>query len=336
MKPGEFITDHLTLFILNIFCMFLLSAYLYATGNPPLNIAFILIAWLFILILYSAVQYYNRNRFFQKAQDVLEKLDQRYLFGELLPPSHRYEDRLYREMMQKSNKSVIERIHALEDARKEYQEYIESWVHEIKAPITSIGLFCENNKNELTRKILLENQRIENYADVVLYYARSENVHKDYLITETDLNQIVLLSIAKNKQYLIQNQVQIEVDCSHHAFTDGKWIGFILNQLLLNSIKYRRETNALIHICTAQEEHSVLLIIEDNGMGIPPEDQARIFDKGFTGSNGRIRGRSTGMGLYLCKKLCQKLGISIRAESKVNEYTKIILEFPVSSYLSKL
>lgn len=336
MKISEFLADHLLLFILNAFCMFLLSGYLYATGNPPLNIIFILIVWLLILVLFSCVKYYGRNRFFKEAQSTLEKLDQRYLFGELIPHSHRYEDKLYRDMILKSNKSVIERIHFLEDSQKEYRDYIESWVHEIKAPITGIGLFCENHKNDNTRKILLENQRIENYVDMVLYYARSENVHKDYMVTETDLSQTVFLTIAKNKQYLIQNDVQIKVDCTHPAFTDGKWISFILQQILQNCIKYRRESGALIQIYTIRKKKSVLLVVEDNGIGIPLEDQKRIFEKGFTGGNGRVRERSTGMGLYLSRKLCLKLGISIRAESKVNEYTKIILEFPVSNYLSKL
>lgn len=336
MKLRDYLTSHILLFVLHVFCMMLLSGFLYASGSSLPIIGIILAVWLFILFIYTCLEYYQRNRFFQKAKQVLETLDQRYLLGEMLPGSFRLEDQIYRDLIRRSNKSVIERIHMLEEEQKDYKDYIESWVHEIKAPITGIGLICENNKNETTKKILLENQRIENYVDMALYYARSENVYKDYMITETDLSQIVFETISKNRQYLMQNQIQLENNCSDLVFTDGKWIAFILNQLLLNSIKYRREQGAFIRFYTFRKEHSVCLVLEDNGIGIPPEDQKRIFEKGFTGVNGRTRGRSTGMGLYLCHKLCSRLGIAVYVNSLVNEYTKMILEFPVSSYLSKL
>lgn len=336
MKFKDYITDRLLLFILHAFCMLLLSGFLYVTGSQPSAIGIILVVWFFILFLYTIYEFRSRRSFFRKAQHTLEGLDKPYLLGEMLPDSCRLEDHIYRDLMRRSNKSVIERIHMLEDEQKEYKDYIESWVHEVKAPLTSIGLFCENHKNEVTRKILLENQRTENYIDMALYFARSEDVYKDYVIADTDLNRIVFETISRNRQYLLQNHIQLENTCTDHAFTDEKWVGFILNQLLLNSIKYRKEQDAFIRFYTLKKEHSVCLIIEDNGIGIPSEDRKRIFDKGFTGTNGRTRGHATGMGLYLCQKLCIKLGIAIHAESKVGEYTKMILEFPVSSYLSKL
>lgn len=336
MKLHDYLADRLLLFLLHIFCMLLLSGFLYATGNSLTNIGIILIAWFFILCLYTAMQYLNRRRFFWNAQQLLETLDQRYLLGEMLPDSFRLEDRLYRSLLRRSNKSVIEQIHKLEDEQKEYKDYIESWVHEVKAPITGIGLLCENHKDAVTRKILLENQRIENYIEMVLYYARSEYVYKDYVITDTDLNQVVFETISRNRQYLIQNQIQLENACTEHAYTDGKWIGFILNQLLQNSVKYRRDTDAFIRFYTFRTEHSVCLVLEDNGIGIPLQDQGRIFEKGFTGINGRTRGHATGMGLYLCKRLCLRLNIDIHVKSAADEYTRMILEFPISNYLSKL
>lgn len=115
-----------------------------------------------------------------------------------------------------------------------------------------------------------------------------------------------------------------------------KWIAFILNQLILNAVKYRRDAEPRIRIFTEKTDHGVFLMVADNGLGIPEEELPRIFDKGFTGSNGRTNRPSTGMGLYLCRKLCLKLGIEINAESIENNGTKIILAFPVSSYLAKL
>jgi len=269
-------------------------------------------------------------------KEMMEQIDQHYLLGELMPDSVHLEDQIYRELIRKSNKSVIERIRAIEDEKKEYREYIESWVHEIKAPITGIDLMCENHKETLTRRIALENRKIENYVDMALYYARSDEVYQDYMIRETDLGQTAAEILQRNKRYLIQKGIQAEVNCPDIAYTDGKWIGFILNQLLLNSAKYSKEQGAHIRIFTEHTENGVRLTVKDNGIGIKPEEIERIFEKGFTGSNGRKTERSTGMGLYLCSKLCRKLGISIMAESEEGKGTSMILTFPISSYLTKL
>lgn len=335
MKMTEYLRDKILLLVLHGGCMLLLAGFLYATGYETGYWLLILIFWCLILTVWLGYGYYSRKCYFQELEKTLEKMDQRYLLGELMPVSHRLEDRLYREMIRISNKSVIERIRQLEDEQKEYREYIESWVHEVKAPITSIDLICENNKDDVTRRIHLENQKIENYVDMALYYARSDAVYKDYVIRKTSLKEIAIVVLKKNKRYLIQSQVHAEADCSYSAYTDEKWIAFILNQLVLNSAKYRRETGARIWIYTEKYGHGVRLIVKDNGIGIREEEAGRIFEKGFTGSNGRKRERSTGMGLYLCERLCQKLGIEISVDSREEEGTEMILEFPVSRHLLK-
>lgn len=360
--------DKLLLLTLHVGCMLLLAGFLRATGYETQYCILILIFWGLILVLWFGYEYYGRKCYFHELWATLEKMDQRYLLGELMPASHRIEDRLYREMIRISNKAVIERIRQIEDEQKEYREYIESWVHEVKAPITSIDLMCENfkggvsqdyalrNRKAVIRRIRLENQKIENYVDMALYYARSDDVYKDYVIRETKLSEIAVVVLKRNKGYLIQNRLQAEVDCKDTAYTDEKWIAFILNQLVLNAAKYRREEDGRIWICTQgyalmdevcpseghelcgmpKHSHGVRLMVKDNGIGIKEEELGRIFEKGFTGSNGRKTERSTGMGLYLCKKLCEKLGIEIYARSKEGIGTEMILEFPISSYLSKI
>lgn len=350
MKMTEYLRDKLLLLVLHAGCMLLLAGFLHATGYETGYMLLILIFWFSLLAVWLGYGYYSRKCYFQELEATLEKMDQRYLLGELMPVSHRLEDRLYREMIRISNKSVIERIRQIEDEQKEYREYIESWVHEIKAPITSIDLMCENHKDDVTqrirledqkigndviRRIRLENQKIENYVDMALYYARSGEVYKDYVIRKTNLQEIAVVVLKRNKGYLIQSRVHAEVDCNDPAYTDGKWITFILNQLVLNSTKYRQETGARIWIYTEKYGHGVRLIVKDNGIGIREEELERIFEKGFTGSNGRKRERSTGMGLYLCERLCRKLGIVIKVDSKEQEGTEMILEFPVSRYLLK-
>lgn len=132
---------------------------------------------------------------------ILEQMEERYLLGELMPDPKKLEDRLYRDMIRFSNKSVIERIHVIEKEKKEYQEFIESWVHEIKAPITGISLICENHKDEITRRIWIQNRKIENYVDMALYYARADEVYKDYMVQKTDLSTAVSSVLSGNKYF---------------------------------------------------------------------------------------------------------------------------------------
>lgn len=347
MKLGDFLKDKCLLLLLHFVCICLLVGFLTITGYARANIILVVIFWLVILMAWLVITYLQRRKYFQEAEQILEKMEQRYLLGELLPSSFLLEDKIYQNMIQKSNKSVIERIRKIEDGQRDYKEYIESWVHEIKAPITGISLICANRRKineiesisvkakEAFQMIRLENQKIENYVDMVLYYARSEEVYKDYLIQETKLEEVVFEVLHKNKVLLIKNHVQVKVNCPDIVYTDRKWIVFILNQFILNSVKYKSDS-PFFRIYTKRGKNGVMFVMEDNGIGIREEEISRIFEKGFTGSNGRNYEQSTGMGLYLCRKLCDKLGIGIRAESMYGEGSKILLEFPISNYIERV
>ncbi|MCI8975614.1 MAG: HAMP domain-containing histidine kinase [Lachnospiraceae bacterium] len=340
MKLMPFLKDKFMFLILHIICMGALSAFLRLTGYGSTGVTLILIFWTVILALWLFITYRERKRYFDEIDKILAEVDQRYLLGELLPYSCRLEDRLYNKMMHLSNKSVIEKIRKIEDAQRDYREYIESWVHEIKTPITGIALICENRRRheavtqENLREISLENQKIENCVDKVLYYARMENVYKDFLIQKTDLQKTAEEVLEKNRLLLIRHQVRAEVCCGDMVYTDGKWISFILNQMIGNSVKYRSESPVFL-IYTEREKDGVRLTIEDNGVGILPEELSRIFEKGFTGSNGRSHRQATGMGLYLCKRLCERLEIGLSAQSQPGRGTKMTLDFPVSNYIKR-
>ena len=197
-------------------------------------------------------------------------------------------------------------------------------------------MIIENNKNEVTKSIDEELQKIENYIEQALYYARSNTVEKDYYIRKVNLEEIVNESIKKNKNVLIQERILLNIhDLGLEARTDSKWIVFILNQIIANSVKYKsQDRNLQLEIYAKQGTENVILYIKDNGIGIKKEEITRVFEKGFTGTNGRLVGKkSTGIGLYLCKKLCNKLGIAIELDSIWNEGTKVRLIFPQSSYI---
>ena len=339
MSVLAFLKDRFFLLVLHLVCMGLMSVFLRLTGYSGANVAILLIFWGMIVCVWLVVTYLGRRKYFEETGHILEQVDKRYLLGELLPSSAKLEDRLYRDMIRRSNKSVIERIRQVETAEREYREYIENWVHEVKAPITGISLLCENGSRlsesrETLRAVSLENQKIENYVDMALYYARSENVYKDFIIRRTNLQETVEDVLERNRLLLIQSGVRAEVNCPDPVYTDGKWIAFIVNQMILNSVKYCGK-QPTFRIRTKRERDGVCLTVEDNGVGIRSEELCRIFEKGFTGSNGRDHERATGMGLYLCRKLCDKLGVGLRAESEYGRGTRMTLLFPISVYIDR-
>ncbi len=196
-----------------------------------------------------------------------------------------------------------------------------------------------NNKNEVTKSIDEELDKVENYVEQALFYARSNTVEKDYYIRESKLKDIVNESIKRNKNTLIQNKMIINIhDLEKKVDTDSKWIQFILNQIIQNSVKYTKQSNdSEIEIYAKTGKENVTLYIKDNGIGIKEGEITRVFEKGFTGTNGRLQNKkSTGIGLYLCKKLCDKLGIGIKLTSVQNEGTEVRLIFPRNSYMTIL
>ena len=166
-----------------------------------------------------------------------------------------------------------------------------------------------------------------------LYYARSENVEKDYFVKEFQLFDAIRPALLENRSLLLEEKIALQIEETDDiVYTDEKWLTYIISQILSNSIKYHRTKDACIKISAAHTGSSVSLILEDNGRGIPAADLPRVFEKGFTGTV-RTNRQSTGMGLYLCRKLCLKLGLSIRADSVCGDGTKITIDFPTGTYI---
>lgn len=228
MRFTDYLKDKILIILLNISALFFLDIFLVLVNNSLNTIVIISSVWIIVLTLYIFIEYYRRNKFFKKIDNTLNKLDKKYLISELMEDSYRLEDKKYKNIIRRSNKSVIERINQLEDEQKDYKDYIESWVHEIKLPITTMELICENNKNEVTRKLQAELSRIDNFVEIILYYARLDKVYKDYIIKEIDLSEVVYETISKNKTYFIQNKMMIDVNCTHTVFSDKKWLVFII------------------------------------------------------------------------------------------------------------
>ena len=282
-------------------------------------------------------EYNKKKKYYNYLEKMLNHLKEKYLITEVIKKPEFIEGKILYETLEQINKSMHENVNKYKYNVKDYKDYIELWIHEIKIPLATSKMIIENNKNNATRSIEEELDKLENYIDQTLYYARSNTVEKDYYIKKSNLKELVNESIKKNKTMLIQEKVEINThDLNNIIYTDSKWIIFILNQLIQNSVKYKNKDRTLeIEMFSKENKDNTILYIKDNGIGIKKNEINRIFEKGFTGTNGRLSNKkSTGIGLYLCKKLCDKLGISIELDSKENEFTEIKIIFPNSSYIN--
>ena len=282
-----------------------------------------------------AIEYFKKKKFYDNLSNMLEELEEKYLITEIINTPDFLEGKILKNTIEAIDKSMLENVNKYKYMTEDYKEYIELWIHEIKIPIAASKMVIENNKNEVTKSIDEELNKVENYIEQALFYARSNTVEKDYYIRKVVLKEIVNESIKKNKSSLIQEKISINIhNLDIEVNTDNKWIVFILNQIIQNSIKYRKKEKSIIEIYANQGKENVILYVKDNGIGIRQGEITRVFEKGFTGTNGRLSNKkSTGIGLYLCKKLCNKLGIGIELNSVQNEGTEIRLVFPQSSYV---
>ena len=276
-----------------------------------------------------AIDYLRKQKFYNNLVQTVDGLDKKYLVLEMINKPDFYEGKIFYQTLYEINKSMIENVKEYSLSIADFKEYVEMWIHEVKIPISSLVLLNHNHKNSLDSKYVKQIRKLDNYIDQILYYVRSENAEKDYIIKEMSLNDIIKNVALKNKDDLLENNVDLIVDVSDEkVLTDSKWLEFILNQILNNSIKYKRkDIDSYIKIKTYKNTNSVKLFIEDNGIGIPKNDLLQVFDKCFTGENGREKSKSTGMGLYIAKKLCVKLGHRIEIESKAGSFTRVVITF---------
>lgn len=318
-------------FILYNMVLFLLISFMMIIINVSFPVIFFLfIVWFSPLFTYILLEFFKKKSFFSELSMHLENLEKKYLIPEVLSDPDFIEGKIFLDTLHDISKDMHENVKYYRAMQADYMEYIEMWVHEIKTPIASTKLLVENNNNPITVKISSQVDKIEGFVEQVLYYSRGNDISKDYIIKEFSLKVAVTNVIRKNSRDFIAKRISLNMDnLTGTVFSDIKWVEFIINQIISNSIKYSKDSNANIKIYSIENENSLTLCIEDNGVGIGSKDINKVVEKGFTGENGRKFGKATGMGLYICNNLCKKLGLGMKVTSTENEGTMVSIIFPL-------
>ena len=336
MGFGAYIADRLVPLAVGAvalaFCALVMTVY----GLDPAATAFVC----GVLVLAGAsalvLDWLHRRPFYRRLSQMMDSLDESYLATELVDRPSSLEEELFYDALDRESKAMRDRIAAARRRSREYREYVETWVHEIKTPIAAARLIAKNNPSPAVDSIDAEVDAIEGYVEQALYYSRGTSLERDFQIREVDLGEVVRDALRHKARTLIGARVTPELgELGFTVHADPKWLSFVIGQVLVNAAKYRSEKDGRGHVRiwaerdeTGLDSWATRLAIADDGVGIPASDVERVFDKGFTGENGRRFARSTGMGLYLVRELCQKMGVDVWLESVEAEGTTVYLSFP--------
>lgn len=268
MSGKQYLKNQLAVILINLLGMLALALFLIASGNNIQTVLFILVVWLLVLASCLLFFFFTRKKALDRLLNMAEQLEERYLLPEIMQEPERADEQVFYQIMKMAEKSMLEQIGEVQRERKEYKEYIEQWIHEVKTPITAMKLICENNRCSFTRELMAELENINRFTEQALYYARSEHTEKDYSVREIRLSDVVHGAIADSKYLLRQNNVAITVDDMEYSiYSDDKWVRFILDQIISNVIKYRTG-HPILHLFAVKENERVVLSVEDNGIGI--------------------------------------------------------------------
>jgi hypothetical protein len=290
---------------------------LYDIESEPLCYALALCA-LFYMICFC-IQFVRYCRQEKERRELLR--EQNGAIEKLAVPSTLAE-REYREMIEILGQHCRDLATEWQKERQETLDYYSTWVHQIKTPIAVMRMQLQGEDTEENRALLSELFRIEQYVEMVLSYIRLGSGQNDFVIGEYELDEIIRQAVHKFAPQFVHDRIRLVYEpISVRVITDEKWLLFIIEQLISNAIKY--SPNGTVTIMVSSEK---VLSVADTGIGIAPEDLPRIFEKGFTGYNGRADKKATGLGLYLCRQAADKLGIALWAQSKPGEGSTFYLD----------
>ena len=264
-----------------------------------------------VIGLAAAAVFYRREKKRHEAREALLTIPAETV-EDMLPPAQTAADADYQRVIRALAQSRRALAEEAEQSAQEMTDYYTAWAHQIKTPIASMQLRLRQEDTETARQLSSDLRRIEQYADMVMTYLRVDSESTDYRFEPVDLDEIVRETVRKLRGDFILRKLKLSYEPLHAtAVTDAKWLAFVVEQLLSNALKYTREGGISIYL-----EPPLTLCIRDTGIGIAPEDLPRIFEKGYTGITGRTDKKASGLGLYLCSRICRGLQCRFWAESE--------------------
>lgn len=269
-----------------------------------------------VLLACRFARYFREHR---KRQRILKNIEIEY---DKLPEGRTLAEKDYLDMIGELGRINIGHLTEYKEKEQENIDYYTTWVHQIKTPISVMRMILQSEDTDEHRELEAELFRVEQYVEMVLCYLRLGSTSTDYVFCECDLDGIIREAIHKYASSFVRKRIRLNYKSTDiKVLTDEKWLLFIIEQLLSNALKYTN--GGAITISVSRDK---VLTIEDTGIGIAPEDLPRIFEKGFTGYNGRADKKSTGLGLYLCRETAKRLSVAITAESEPGIGTKFLVD----------
>ncbi|MCM1244015.1 MAG: ATP-binding protein [Roseburia sp.] len=288
---------------------------------------------IFVVIFIMGIDFRKKSVFYNDMLDKLEGLDKKYLIMEMIQKPGFLEGDIFCDAVYESGKAMNEQVVGMENSVCEFKEYIETWIHEIKLPISALSLMDYNERKE-GQAYREQVRRISNYVEQILYYTRADAPQNDFLMKKCRVEQLVNSVLQANRDLLIGEKFTIEKENTDVCIrSDAKWVQFMLGQIVSNSVKYKGDKPGYLKFSASEDKDCVMFSVEDHGIGVKAGELERVFEKTFTGENGRKTASSTGMGLYICRKMCRKLGHEIWMESEEGRFTRVVLRFGKDNYV---
>ena len=299
------------------FLIFVITFALY--GLPVRAVLYPFLLCLLIGGIFMAVDFVRVKRKYDALEGIQSFTD---VMTETLPAIDGIEEEAYQRILCLLSQEHRDFITESNRSYSEMADYYTVWAHQIKTPIASMRLTLQNEDTGYSRQLSNDLFRVEQYVEMVLTYLRLNSESTDYVIREYDLDEIIRSSVRKFAGEFIGRKLSLQYEPLHTSvITDEKWLSFVIGQVLSNALKYTPSGSIFITL-----EPEKKLCIRDTGIGIAPEDLPRIFENGYTGYNGRMDKKASGIGLYLCRRICTKLGHSITARSEVDVGTAITID----------
>ncbi len=326
MKFTDYIKSKRNVLVMLLVCSGIHVIVLSVYGYHPEPIWYATGLYLLLIAGIGVIDYLRKNKRLKKLQAYDVTIDKE--LQTLLPPLEPMEN-AYQRVIQDIRELLISRSNEYLQRDKENSDFYTMWVHQIKTPIAAQHVLLQTAPDNIAG-MKSELFKIERYVDIILNYLRMEDINRDLVLKHYSLDALVRQAVKKYSTLFIQSRLALKLDgLELTVLTDEKWLVFVVEQLLSNAIKYTKTGGIHIYSGVEQVENRKItrLFMEDTGMGIHPEDLPRIFDRAFTGYNGRKDKKASGLGLYLCKSILQKLGHEISISSQPGQGTCVTLTF---------